>query len=69
MARQNPCPVPSCQRNRSITSKFGVCAYHDDMFKAMTYYLQQVNKQVAQAKRKGVRPGERVSEHGLILPP
>ena len=69
MARQNPCPVPNCLRNKSLTSGYGVCAHHDEIFQAITYYLQQVNKQVAQARRKGVRLGEKVSEHGLILPP
>ena len=69
MAKQNPCPVPGCQRNKSLTSGYGVCSHHDDMFNGITFYLQQANKQVAQARRKGVRPGERVSEHGLILPP
>lgn len=69
MARQNPCPVPSCPRNISVTSKYGVCNVHNEMFVAITFYLQQAQKQLGQAQRKGARPGERVTESGLILPP
>jgi len=67
--RQLPCPAPGCQRNISITSKYGVCAHHNDLFVAITYYLQQAQKQAGQSTRKGGRPGERVSPGGLILPP
>ncbi len=68
MARQNPCPVPGCQRNISITSKYGVCAVHSDLFEGITYYLQQAQREVNQTRKKGGRPGERVTPSGLILP-
>jgi len=68
MAKQNPCPVPGCQRNKSLTSKFGVCAVHDSQFAGITFYLQQAQKQAQQATRKGFRPGDRVSPGGLIIP-
>lgn len=69
MARQNPCPVPSCQRNMSVTSRYGVCNVHNDLFEGITYFLQQAQKQAAQAQAKGGRPGEKRTESGLILPP
>lgn len=68
MARQNPCPVPGCARNISITSKFGVCAVHEDLFKGITYYLQQAQRQAQQTVRKGARPGERRTPSGIYLP-
>ena len=68
MAKQYPCPVPGCPRNRRMTSGFGVCAVHDDLFRGITYYMQQAQKELAQAQRKGQRPGEKVTQSGLILP-
>ena len=68
MAKQFPCPVPGCLRNRSVVSKYGVCAVHDDLFRGITYYLQQAQKEVAQTKRKGGRPGDKVTQSGIILP-
>ena len=70
--KYNPCPVPGCQRSRSITSKFAVCSVHDDLFEGITYYLNQAQKEVQagqrQAQRSGARPGEKVSKGGIILP-
>ena len=68
MARQNPCPVPGCGRNISITSRFGVCSVHDFQFEGIEYYLRQAQREVNQARKKGGRPGERVTPGGLILP-
>lgn len=68
MAKYNPCPVPSCQRSISITSRYGVCNVHNDLFEGITYYLKQAQKEVNQAKEKGGGPGERVTPSGLILP-
>ena len=68
MARQRPCPVSLCQRNISIVSKFGVCAVHDDLFRGITYYLKQAERQAQLAVRKGIRQGERVRPSGIILP-
>lgn len=66
--RQNPCPVPGCPRNRIVTSKYGVCAVHNDQFEGITYYLQQAQKGQQQAQRKGAKPGERMTPSGLYLP-
>jgi len=66
--KYNPCPVPSCQRAISITSQFGVCSVHDDLFQGITYYLKQAQKEVNQTRKAGVRPGERKTPGGLILP-
>lgn len=70
--RQNPCPVPGCPRNVSITSKFGVCAIHTEQFEGITYYLHQaqkeMNQKMKQAKMKGVRLGDKITPSGLILP-
>ncbi len=66
--RQNPCPVPGCQRNRSVTSKYGVCAVHNDQFEGITYYMKRSQAEVGQAQMKGARPGEKVSPGGIILP-
>ena len=72
MARQFPCPVPGCQRNRLQTSGYGVCAVHHDQFEGITYYMNQAQAGFEQkqrkAARKGVRPGEKVTESGIILP-
>lgn len=72
MARQNPCPVPGCQRNRLITSKYGVCAVHNDQFEGITYYMSQMRAGLAQdqkaAARKGARPGDKVTPSGIFLP-
>ena len=67
--KQNPCPVPGCQRNISITSKFGVCAVHNEIFVAITYYLMRAQQEANVARKGGVRPGERVLPGGFILPP
>lgn len=67
--RQNPCPVPGCSRNKSITSRYGVCNVHNDLFEGITFYLQQAQKEVNQARKKGGQPRERVRPSGLILPP
>lgn len=68
MARQNPCPVPGCNRNIGFSSKYGVCFYHDDMFQAITYYMKKAQEEIMMARRKGVRPGDIVTKSGLILP-
>ncbi len=68
MKRLNPCPVPGCSHNISLTSPFGVCYHHTDMFNAITYYLKKAQEQATAAAKKGGRPGERVSPSGLILP-
>lgn len=66
--KNNPCPVPGCQRNCSPTSHYGVCAVHNDQFEGITYYLKQGQRQVGQAQRKGARPGEKKTPSGLYLP-
>ena len=72
MPRQNPCPVPGCARSISVTSRFGVCAVHDDQFRGISYYMQQAQKELVRqqklAMKKGARPGERVSPGGIIIP-
>ena len=68
MARQNPCPVPGCSRNISITSPFGVCAKHTQLFSDMNYYFKKVTEEQQKTRKKGGRPGERVTPGGLILP-
>lgn len=67
--KYNPCPVPGCQRSISITSKYGVCAVHNDLFEGITFYLKRARQEMEAGQKKGVRPGERVTPHGLILPP
>lgn len=72
MASKNPqnlCPVPGCQRNRSLDSGYGVCRVHHDLFEGITYYLTQARKEMEAETKKGVRPGEKVTEGGLILLP
>ena len=68
----NPCPVPGCPRNRQITSNFGVCAHHTEQFAGISYFLQQAQREVEQnqrkAQRSGIRPGEKVTPSGIILP-
>ena len=72
MARQNPCPVPGCQRNVLLTSPYKVCPHHTEQFEGITYFMQMAQKEMMQAQRKGqmkgVRPGERVTPSGIILP-
>ena len=72
MARQYPCPIPGCQRNRLMTSPYGVCATHTELFEAITYYIKMGKKGAVQANqqamRKGARPGERITPSGIILP-
>jgi len=72
MAKQNPCPVPGCQRNRNMTSGYGVCRVHDEQFQGITYYMTQAQKEMnvkmKKQQAKGVRPGERITESGIILP-
>ncbi len=42
---------------------------HNDLFEGITYYLKQAQKEMSQTQKKGGRPGEKVTESGLILPP
>lgn len=63
-----PCPVPGCNRNISITSKFGVCAKHTELFSDLNYYFQRMQKEANATRKKGGRPGELVSPGGIILP-
>lgn len=63
--KTNPCPVPGCQRNKIVTSKYGVCAVHNDQFEGINYFLKMAQQQ---AQRKGARPGERMTEGGIYLP-
>ncbi len=68
MARKNPCPVPGCYNNIMLTSSFGVCAKHTQLFSDMNYFFKRSNQEQQKARRKGGRPGERLTESGLILP-
>ncbi len=68
VARKNPCPVPGCPNNIMLDSPFGVCAKHTQLFSDMNYYFKRSNQEQQKARKKGVRPGERVTEGGLILP-
>ena len=68
MARQNPCPVPGCDRNIMPTSKYGVCGKHQEIFEAITYYMKQAQIQAGVAKRAGGRPGDKITPSGIFLP-
>jgi len=43
--RQNPCPIPGCQRNRQVTSKYGLCAPHSDLVETVLWVLNNMVRQ------------------------
>lgn len=55
-----------------MTSGYGVCRVHDEQFQGITYYMTQAQKEMnvkmKKQQAKGVRPGERITESGIILP-
>lgn len=55
--KQNPCPMPNCERNILPTSKYGVCRHHDDLIETILYVLNRVRRQ--QPSKSGiVLPGQ-----------
>ncbi len=67
MARRNPCPVPGCSNSLMLNSPFGVCAKHTQLFNDMNYFLKRATEEQQKTRKKGGRPGERVTEGGIIL--